>query len=128
MPSKRPILILAAAAVVAAVAVTVALGARQPQPVRAREGRIEVRMDDFRFAPQRIRARAGALEIAVHNEGRLPHALRLMRGGDERGGVPTRKPGESEVLEVELGPGRYRLVCPLSHHEELGMHGVLVVR
>lgn len=128
MPSKRPIVIGLAALAVAAVAVAVALGARQPEPVRAREGRVDLRMDDFRFTPQRVRARAGELRIAVRNEGRLPHALRLMRGGDERGRVLTRKPGEDEVLEVRLSPGRYRYICPLSHHEELGMHGVLVVR
>jgi plastocyanin len=131
MTRTRLLVLAATVAILAAVATALALGARQPDPVRARDGRIALRMDDFRFTPQRIRARPGPLRIEVANAGRLPHAVRLVRAGTggEAGRVLTRRPGESAVLEVEqVNPGRYRFVCPISHHEELGMHGVLIVR
>ena len=124
-------MLAATVAVVAAVATALALGAREPDPVRARDGRVTLRMDDFRFTPQRVRVPAGPLRIEVVNGGRLPHALRLERRGTggEAGRVLTRRPGESAVLEVEkVNRGRYRYFCPLSHHDDLGMYGELIVR
>ena len=131
MTRTHALLAAAAVVVVAAVAAALALGSGQPDPVRARDGRVALTMVDFRFKPQRVRVPAGPLRIEVRNAGTLPHALRLERAstGGEAGRVLTRKPGESAVLEVEqVNRGRYRYFCPLSHHDDLGMHGELIVR
>ena len=131
MTRTQIVLIAACAAALAAVAVAVAVGSGQPDPVRARDGRVELVMDDYRFTPQRVRVPPGPLRLEVRNAGRLPHALRLERlnTGGEAGRILTRKPGMTGVLEVEkVNRGRYRYFCPLSHHDELGMHGELIVR
>ena len=131
MTRTQALVLAAGAAAVAAVAAAVALGSRQPEPVRARDGRVTLVMDDFRFAPQRVRVRPGPLRLEVRNAGRLPHALRLERAGTggEAGRILTRKPGATGVLEVaKVNRGRYRYYCPLSHHDDLGMHGELIVR
>jgi plastocyanin len=131
MTRTHALLLAAAVVVVAAVATALALGEEQPDPVRARDGRVALTMTDFRFAPQRVRVPAGRLRIEVRNAGTLPHALRLERvnTGGEAGRVVTRKPGANGVLEVEqVNRGRYRYYCPLAHHDDLGMHGELIVR
>jgi plastocyanin len=130
MTSKRPLLLAATAVALLAGGVALAASQGAPEPVRARDGRIVITMDDFRYEPQRIRAAKGRLRIEVRNVGRLPHALRLIRTrtGGEAGRILTRKPGEEGLLEVKVNRGSYRYFCPLSHHDELGMYGQLVVR
>ena len=87
-------------------------------------------MVDFRMKPQVIRAPSDSLTIIVRNDGRLPHAFRI-RGATEavRLKVPTLLPGEKAArVAVRLKRGHWRIFCPLSNHEELGMHGTLVIR
>ena len=40
----------------------------------------------------------------------------------------TAHPGETVVARAVLRPGRYRLVCTLANHDNLGQYGVLIVR
>ena len=125
MPS-RPALVAVALAV--AVAATASGCADETAPTRARDGRVEVTLDDFFIAPQRIRARPGRLAFRVTNEGRVGHTLRVKRGDRDVAAVKTLLPGASGEASGTFPRGEYKLVCTLGNHEELGMYGTLTVR
>jgi len=123
--TRRPLLLLALA--LPAVALP-ACGGDEPA-VRARHGRIAVRIEDFRYRPQQIRAAPGRLRVDFVNHGRLAHSWRLERGEDKIvAKVSSLLPGERATKTVRLRKGEYRFFCALSNHEELGMYGTLVVR
>ena len=97
--------------------------------MRDRDGVVEIALTDFRMRPQVIQAPRDSFTILVRNEGRLAHALRI-RGASEvvRLKVATLLPGEEAArVGVTLKRGQWRIFCPLANHEELGMHGTLVV-
>lgn len=94
----------------------------------ARDGRVAVALDDFRFDPQRIRARRGRLTFELRNRGRLAHTFRLRFEGRAVVEVPSLLPGERATKTVRLPRGNYRMFCALANHEELGMYGTLTVR
>jgi plastocyanin len=100
----------------------------QPRPTVIERNPITLEMRDYRFKPQTVRARAGDVRIAVVNRGRLPHALQLRVDGRERLRIPTVLPGRRDSASARLPAGRYRFACPIGNHEELGMHGVLILR
>ena len=100
------------------------------EPVREPDGVVELDLTDFRIRPQVVRAPRDSLTIIVRNEGRLAHALRI-RGASEtvRLKVSTLLPGRKAArVGVTLKRGHWRMYCPLANHEELGMHGTLVIR
>lgn len=94
----------------------------------ARNGRVAVTLDDFRFEPQAIRARPGRITFALRNRGRLAHTFRLRIEGRPVVEVPSLLPGERTVETARLPRGTYRMFCALANHEELGMYGTLTVR
>lgn len=94
----------------------------------ARNGRVAVTLDDFRFEPQAIRARSGRISFALRNRGRLAHTFRLRIKGRPVVEVPSLLPGESTTRAARLPRGSYRMFCALANHEELGMYGTLTVR
>ena len=98
------------------------------EPARPRDGRLTITQVDFRFRPQRIEAGAGRLAITVVNRARLAHTLRIVQGERERVRVTSQLPGSRTAVTARLPSGRYRLLCALANHEELGMYGTLVVR
>jgi plastocyanin len=93
-----------------------------------RDGRVSIALDDFYLTPQRLEAEAGRATFEVVNRGRLPHNFRLVRGAREPLQVTTMLPGESGDATIELARGRYRMVCTVANHAQLGMTGTLVVR
>ena len=122
MPRPLPLLICLTAAVLPA-----GCGADEPE-ARARDGRVAVRIDDFRYTPQQIRAAPGRLRFDFVNRGRLAHTFRLERGEDKIvAKVSSLLPGERASKTVRVRKGTYRFFCALSNHEELGMYGTLVV-
>ena len=88
--------------------------------------------DEYSFDPQNVVYRAGGgaarIKISLDNRGSLAHNVKVFDGESELGGTPTFPGGREEVGAVELEPGRYRLVCTVGNHEELGMTGSLEVR
>ena len=95
----------------------------------ARDDRIAVRIDDFRYTPQTIRASRGVLRFALANKGRLAHTFRLERGEDQIvAKVSSLLPGDEAAKRVKVRAGEYRFFCALSNHEELGMYGTLIVK
>ena len=124
-PSQRARLLTAAGA---AAALSGCGG--QPAPTVVDGDEVALEMTDYRFKPQllRGRARAGEVRVDVVNAGRLPHALELRLRGRERLRIATVLPGRRASASARLPAGRYRFLCPIGNHEELGMHGVLTLR
>jgi uncharacterized cupredoxin-like copper-binding protein len=103
---------------------------------RAPDRRVEVRLDEYRVRPEHIEVRAGRVTLIAHNDGRLTHNLAVVQferplgTEQEKGyGDPTKTlfPGETGQTTVDLGPGKYRLVCTIANHDNLGQYGELKV-
>ena len=125
---------LALAAVVAALA---GCGGDEPAaesggpPVTVPAGReVRVAGDEYSFTPAKVvvAGTKGPVKVTLDNRGSLAHNLKLFAGERELGGTPTFTGGESRSGSVRLPPGRYRMVCTVGNHEELGMTGTLEVR
>ena len=92
---------------------------------------LRVNADEYSFDPARVTVKGGGrgpLEIVLHNRGSLAHNLKVFRGDRELGGTPTFPGGETRTGTVRLPAGRYRMVCTVGNHEELGMTGELELR
>jgi plastocyanin len=100
---------------------TVTAAANQP---------VEVVGTEYAFDPSTVvvEGAEGPLEIELDNDGSLAHNLRIFDGATEVGGTSTFQAGESQIAEVELEPGTYRMVCTVANHEQLGMVGEIEVR
>jgi len=92
--------------------------AGQPLRVVARE---------YSFTPARARTGGSqAVRIELDNRGSLAHNLKVLQGARELGGTPTFASG-TRAGSVKLAPGKYRMVCTVGDHEQLGMVGDLEV-
>jgi plastocyanin len=122
MPLVRRLATLLAAAMIGG------CGGSEPA-TQARDGRVEIALDDFLLRPQNVRADAGRVTFEVTNAGRLGHNLRLS-GGSEGEHVVTKTllPGREATKTVRLAPGDYTMLCTVANHEQLGMTGRLVLR
>jgi uncharacterized cupredoxin-like copper-binding protein len=103
---------------------------------RAPDRRVDVRLDEYRVLPERIQVRAGRITFVARNNGRLTHNLAVVQFerplGDEQEkdyGEPTKTlfPGETGQTTVDLKPGKYRLVCTIANHDNLGQYAELKV-
>jgi uncharacterized cupredoxin-like copper-binding protein len=103
---------------------------------RAPDRRVEVRLDEYRVLPERIQVSAGRITLVAHNTGRLTHNLVVVQFkrplGDEvekQYGEPTKTlfPGQTASTTVDLKPGKYRLICTISNHDNLGQYAELKV-
>jgi plastocyanin len=103
---------------------------------RAPDRRVEVRLDEYRVLPEHVEVRAGRITLTAHNSGRLTHNLAVVQFdrplGDEQEkqyGKPTKTlfPGQSAETTVTLKPGKYRLVCTIANHDNLGQYAELKV-
>ena len=103
---------------------------------RAPDRRVEVRLDEYRVLPEHIEVRAGRVTFVARNSGRLTHNLAVVQFdrplGDEQEkqyGAPTKTlfPGQSAQTTVGLKPGKYRLVCTIANHDNLGQYAELKV-
>ena len=102
-----------------------------------RDATLRLRVDEFRIAPANVRTRAGRVHLVARNAGRLTHNVAVETFSDspetdspvELGRTATAHPGEtvSENGELTLRPGKYRLVCTIGNHDDLGQYGTLVV-
>jgi plastocyanin len=103
---------------------------------RAPDRRVEVRLDEYRVLPEHIQVTAGRITLVARNTGRLTHNLVVVQFdrplGDEeekRYGEPTKTlfSGETGSTTVDLEPGKYRLICTISNHDNLGQYAELKV-
>jgi len=83
---------------------------------------------EYFFTPARVRAGGESIRFELANRGSLPHNLKVLQGARDLGGTPTFPAGQTRGRTVKLAPGRYRMVCTVANHEELGMVGELEVR
>jgi plastocyanin len=95
----------------------------------AEEGRIRVEGREYSFDPSRVILAGGPAQvnIALDNRGSLAHNLKLFKDRREVGGTPTMEGGQTRTTWIKLELGRYRMVCTVGDHEELGMVGTLEV-
>ena len=91
--------------------------------------KLRVVAHEYSFDPSAIELKgAGTLTLTLRNGGSLAHNLKVFRGDEEIGGTPTIPAGRSVAARLNLEHGRYRMVCTVGDHEQLGMHGELLVR
>jgi plastocyanin len=96
--------------------------------VREHTGTFTVTLDDYLIRPQQIRVpKRTELTVTVRNVGRVGHTFRIRSTNHVVLAITTIPPGGSKTRSFKLAPGRYTMFCALSNHEELGMHGTLVV-
>ena len=86
--------------------------------------------DEYKFDPARVVVTGAPprLRVALDNVGSLAHNLRVLNSDRDLGGLRSFPSGEKRETSVRLPPGKYRLVCTVADHEELGMKGELEVR
>jgi plastocyanin len=110
-------------------ALSAGCGAHEPAAVRAKDHRVAVEVQDFRYTPQTIAASPGRLRLDIVNHGRLAHTLWVSRGtGNVVARASSLLPGDRASKTFKVRKGRYRFFCALSNHEQLGMYGTLIVR
>jgi plastocyanin len=96
---------------------------------------VSLRLDEYRVLPRRVTVPAGRVRIIARNVGRLTHNVAVVQfdrplGEDEEkqyARTPTAHPGEGVRTSVTLKPGKYRLVCTIANHDNLGQYGELKV-
>jgi uncharacterized cupredoxin-like copper-binding protein len=123
------------AAVVLAASALAGCGADDPY-VPAKGRTVSLRLDEYRVLPQRVTVPAGRIRLVGRNTGRLTHNLAVVQfdrplGEDEErqyGRTPTAHPGRQVETTVTLRPGKYRLVCTIANHDNLGQYGELKVQ
>lgn len=88
-------------------------------------GNVEIVLNEYEMKPSHIRIGAGTVTFVLRNEGRFAHNFHV-----EGPGIDTTaekfSPGRTVRLEVALQAGEYKISCPLSNHDQRGMHGVLI--
>ncbi len=91
---------------------------------------IVIEADEYSFDPGDVivTGAPGELRITLDNVGTLAHNIHVLDGDRDIGGVRSFPPGEQRDATVRVSPGKYRLVCTVGDHEELGMKGELEVR
>jgi uncharacterized cupredoxin-like copper-binding protein len=103
---------------------------------RAADRRVEVKLAEYSITPERIQVTAGRVTLVAHNEGVVTHNLAVVQfkrpksGEQEKTyGKPTRTlfPGQTGSTTVDLKAGKYRLVCTIANHDNLGQYGELKV-
>jgi uncharacterized cupredoxin-like copper-binding protein len=110
------------------IALATAAGCGGGTTVREKTGTFSVTLSDYLIRPQSIRVPKGQpLTVTVHNAGKLGHTFRIRSSNHDVLKFTTLAPGETKSRSFKLAPGRYTMYCALSNHEELGMHGTLVI-
>jgi plastocyanin len=124
---------LIAALTVAAAALA---GCGDDTPYVPAKGRtLRLRLDEYRILPSRITAPAGRVTIVARDVGRLTHNVAIVQfdrplGEDEEkqyARTRTAHPGDVVRTTVTLRPGKYRIVCTIANHDNLGQYGELKV-
>jgi plastocyanin len=111
-------------------------GCGDDAPYTPAKGRtIRLRLDEYRILPERITVPAGRVEIVARDVGRLTHNVAIVQfdrplGADEEkqyARTPTAHPGDVVRTTATLRPGKYRIVCTIANHDNLGQYGELKV-
>jgi plastocyanin len=91
---------------------------------------VAVTLKEWAIEPSNIEVNAGMVRFNVANEGEFSHNVAFQIEGE--GTVAKTKNFKSsdgaQVLEVELEPGTYKMMCDIIGHPEQGMVGTLTVK
>jgi uncharacterized cupredoxin-like copper-binding protein len=107
-----------------------------PSYTHVRDGVLKVDLDEYTLRPENVEVPAGTIHLVAHNSGRLTHNLTIeawdREEGEEAtvyGRTDTLQPGQTahERAPIVLKPGKYRLVCTIGNHDDLGQYGELKV-
>ena len=107
-----------------------------PSYTRDRDGVLKIDLDEYTLRPENVEVPAGTIHLVAHNSGRLTHNLAIEDVERESGEEPTvygrtdtLQPGQTgrEREPITLKPGKYRLVCTIGNHDDLGQYGELKV-
>jgi uncharacterized cupredoxin-like copper-binding protein len=107
-----------------------------PTYTREPDRRVVVTLDEFRVRPEHIQVKAGRMTIVARDRGRLTHNLEVVAFRRPKSGEQERQfgeatktlfPGQTDSTTVDLRPGKYRLICTISNHDNLGMWAELKV-
>lgn len=72
---------------------------------------------------------AGKVKFNVANSGQFSHNYVIMEGTNEVGRTPNFVSADgTKVLEVDLKPGTYKVLCDIIGHPEKGMVNTLTVK
>jgi uncharacterized cupredoxin-like copper-binding protein len=121
---------------VALIALTTGGCGANPVYTRAADHRVEVRLDEYRVLPEHIEVHAGRITFVAHDTGRLTHNLAVVQfkrplGSEQEKhygrATKTLFPGDTAQTTVKLEPGKYRLVCTIANHDNLGQYAELKV-
>jgi plastocyanin len=104
--------------------------------VDPRAGGFEVALGEWAISLEAPAIRPGPVTFVIRNRGTLRHGLELelrrVDGRDDDADDDAKSiklfPGGATRMTLRLAPGVYELECFISHHDELGMRGVLQVR
>jgi hypothetical protein len=124
--ARSSVLVALALAALGLAAVTGGCG--RGETTRPKDGRLEVRLGEYRIEPGRVQARPGRLTLVSRDDGILAHRLAVGRGRLALAVAPPVKPGQTASVTVDLPKGRFQLFCALSNHDVLGMRAPLEVR
>jgi uncharacterized cupredoxin-like copper-binding protein len=131
MTGRRATLLLVALA-----AVTVA-GCGAVAYTRAPNHRVALRLDEYRVTPEHIEVDAGRITFVARDTGRLTHNLKVVAFKRPKSGeqetqfgdtMKTLFPGQTGSITVDLAPGKYRLICSIANHDNLGQWAELKVK
>lgn len=100
---------------------------------------LRLTLDEYRIVPQDIVVKPGRMKFVVRNAGRLTHNLVIQITPKTPDAKPvqltptsrtaTMQPGQTaEPIKLTLAPGKYRLVCTIANHDDLGQFGTLTVK
>jgi len=120
--TRRPPLSLLAAAIV-----TLSVAACGSSTTVARDGTLRIALSEYRVVPQDVHTTAGILTLVVHNYGRLTHDLVISLGGQPEISSEPIGPGQTQVLNAALIPGRYVMASSILSDQALGVYGTLDV-
>ncbi len=86
-------------------------------------------MTEYRFTPRSPAVNRG-VELSIRNDGQIAHDLTVEQIGSSRklAGTDSFLGGRSRKLKIDLALGRYKIVCTVPGHEQLGMAGTLTVK
>jgi hypothetical protein len=112
------------------------VGCGQTKAVRFPGSKVSLRLDEYRILPRKASVRPGRIKVVATDTGVLAHNLRVESFATNRVGSPLAiygttqmaLPGQSVTLKLDLPAGRYRLLCTLGNHAELGQVGTLTVK
>jgi plastocyanin len=91
---------------------------------------VAVTLKEWAIEPAHIEVKAGQVRFTVENVGQFAHNMTFQIEG--AGNVAKTKNFKTtdgpQVLEVDLEPGTYKMMCDIIGHPEQGMVGTLTVK